>query len=177
MHGKKGFTLIELIVVMLILAILVTLGLGTFRSSQTKSRDSRRKGELKNVASALELYYNDYGRYPSDNGSGKITACGTAGITVCEWGSAFQDQNNTYYMTKLPTDPKSGYTYYYDVGGGNLSYQLYGRLENTEDADVPKSGTTPQAYSGLSCGAKLCNYGVASTNTTVGTGRTLVNDP
>ncbi|OGG23921.1 hypothetical protein A3A79_01835 [Candidatus Gottesmanbacteria bacterium RIFCSPLOWO2_01_FULL_43_11b] len=174
---SRGFTLIELIVVILILAILITLGLGTFRSSQTKSRDSRRKTDIKNVTSALELYFNDTGKYPNDNSGGKITACGSAGATVCEWGEEFKDQNNTIYMVELPEDPIAIHSYYYDVGGGNNSYQLYARLENTDDADVQKSGSTPQAYQNLYCGTKLCNYGRSSTNTTPNTGRTLINDP
>lgn len=173
---RRGFTLIELLVAMIILSILATMIIGTFRSSQAKSRDSRRKGELKNIAAALEFYYNDKGGYPADDGSGKIKACAPDDATVCNWGSIFQDKNSTIYMVKLPTDPASGYTYYYDaLGANNTSYQLYARLENTLDPDVPKSGTIPQNY-GISCGAKNCNYGIASTNTTADAGRVLINE-
>ena len=175
---KKGFTLIELIVVMAIFAILVALGVSSFKSSQMKGRDSRRKAELKNVVAAMELFYNDKGMYPNDNGAGKISGCYPDDLTLCDWGSEFKDRNNTLYMTILPTDPLTSSTYYYDVQGGtNSTFQLYARLENKKDPDVPISGTTAQAYSGVSCGSKLCNYGIASTNTTAATGRTLVNDP
>ena len=177
MKNQKGFTLVELMVVMVILGILAALGLGSFRSSQMKGRDNQRKGELRSVAAAFELYYNDYGTYPNDNGSGKITACGSGGTTVCDWGNEFKDKNDTLYMVELPIDPLVGYTYYYDVlGTNNTSFQLYARLENTEDPGVSKSGGNPQVYGGLSCGLKVCNYGIASTNTTPGAGRTLVNE-
>lgn len=176
-RSTKGFTLIEILVAMVILAILATLGVGAFRSSQAKSRDSRRKGDIKNVAVALELYYNDKGKYPNDNGSGKIAGCTPDDATVCEWGGEFKDKNSTLYMVKLAVDPLVGYTYYYDVlGTNNTLFQLYARLENTQDPAVHKSGTMPQAYSGVFCGTPLCNYGISSTNTTPEAGRTLVTE-
>ena len=152
-----GFTLVELMVVMVILGILAVLGLGSFRSSQMKGRDNQRKGELRSVVQALELYYNDKGKYPNDNGAGKISGCSPDDLSLCDWGSEFKDKNDSLYMAELPSDPLSGYTYYYDVlGVNNASFQLYARLENTEDPDVPKSAGTPQVYSVLSWGLKSC---------------------
>src|SRR5574341_329497 len=66
---KNGFTLMELLIVMVLLGILVAMGLSSFRGSQTKSRDSRRKAELRQISLALEAYFNDKGRYPNDDGS------------------------------------------------------------------------------------------------------------
>lgn len=161
---NRGFTLVELMVVIVLLGILAVLGLGSFRSSQMKGRDNQRKGELRSVMQALELYYNDYGKYPADDGGGKIVACGD-GTSVCDWGSALKDQNNTLYMAELPTDPLVGYTYYYDVlGATNTLFQIYARLENNEDPEI-------LTLSGLSCGMNPCNYGISSTNTTPTEGR------
>ncbi|KKR41619.1 MAG: Type II secretory pathway pseudopilin PulG-like protein, partial [Candidatus Woesebacteria bacterium GW2011_GWB1_40_12] len=56
-----GFTLVELLVVIAILGILATIGLVTFSSSQMRGRDAQRKSDLKQISSALEIYYNDYG--------------------------------------------------------------------------------------------------------------------
>lgn len=166
----------ELLVVMVLLGILVSLGLSSYRSSQTKSRDSRRKSELRQISLAFEAYVNDHGKYPDDDGAGAVKACGD-GTALCTWGSEFKDQNGTIYMVTLPADP-GGLSYYYDVLGiNNTSYQLYARLENTLDSDVPKDANSqPQVYSGLFCGAKSCNYGIASTNTTAGAGRTLTTE-
>lgn len=169
---KKGFTLIELLIVMTILGFLITAGIASYRSVQTKSRDIKRKNDLRQIASALEAYFNDYNVYPADTNQ-KIYGCGTTGATVCEWGSPFQTLKadgttvKTMYMPKLPSDPSSGRVYYYDRTG-TTSYQLYARIENTEDSDVPHSGTTPLSYDITVCNTSgdpiQCNYGVASTN-------------
>ncbi|MDP1722084.1 MAG: prepilin-type N-terminal cleavage/methylation domain-containing protein [Candidatus Gottesmanbacteria bacterium] len=179
---SSGFTLMELLVVMAILGILVTVGLTSYKSVQAKSRDSKRKSDLKQIATALEFYFNDYGTYPSDTNF-QIYGCGTAGTSVCEWGSPFQTLKTggtnvkTMYMPKLPSDPATGRVYYYDkTGTSPPSYQLYARLENTQDNDIPHSGTTAQSYTGTNCSSGstslTCNYGVSSANKTPEDGRT-----
>ncbi len=164
-----GFTLIELMVVMVILGILTSIGALAYRTSQEKSRDIRRKSDVRQIASALEAYYNDKGKYPNDSFDGKIYGCGSNDASVCNWNQQFMDKNSTVYMQRLPNDPNSSRTYYYDVGAQNNSYQLYARLENLKDNDVPKDASSnPQTYSSTVCntvGAALrCNYGVASAN-------------
>lgn len=174
---NAGFTLIEIMVVIAILGILASLGVGSYFSSQKKSRDSRRKADLRNVATALETYFNDFNGYPDDDGSGGMEGCGAGGAELCVWGDAFSDTTSgVVYMPKLPEDPVSGYSFYYDVGAQNASYQLYVRLENTEDSVVQDSGGNPIIYQGLSCGTLTCNYGIASSNTTPETGRTIVQE-
>ncbi len=174
---KKGFSLIELLVAIVILGALVSVVAQTFTSTQVKSRDNRRKSDLAGLVTALEAYYNDKGRYPNEGLSGQIAGCGSADSQICPWGGAFTDQYGTTYMQKLPIDPRSGSTYFYDVGGSNRSYQLYGRLENTKDNAVPKGAQgQPQAYGSTSCSSSavvLCNYGVSSTNTTPENGHPL----
>lgn len=175
---SSGFTLMELMVVIAILGILVVAGTSVFSVSQRRGRDSRRKSDLKNIATVLETYYNDKARYPNDNGSGGIMGCGSGDNQLCAVGSAFTDTNSTLYMPKIPADPKSGQIYFYDVGGGNRSFQIYARLENTEDIDIKNPSTgNPQVFSGVSCGTGTCNYGLSSTNTTADSGRTVIDDP
>lgn len=173
---SSGFTLMELLVVMAILGILITLGLTSYRSVQAKSRDARRKNDMRQIASALELYYNDYDRYPTDTNN-VINGCGLAGATACAWGAAFQTLKadgvniKTMYMAKLPGDPVGTYKYYYDVyGGQGKGYQLYARLENGQDIDLKRDGSNNvYYYSGTVCttGNKKCNFGITSTNLTL----------
>ncbi|HBU22283.1 TPA: hypothetical protein DEB02_05055 [Candidatus Beckwithbacteria bacterium] len=178
---KKGFTLIELLVSITIIGILASIGLGTFQNSQKKSRDTRRKNDLKQVSLALEAYLNDKGQYPGDNSdSGQIYGCGADDESLCDWGDEFTDQYGTVYMVEIPADPTLGYTYDYDADDTGTSYQISARLENENDRDVPKDADgNPQSYQGLYCDSAAsiqCNYGTSSSNTTAGASRTLVTE-
>lgn len=144
---NRAFTLVELLVVMAILGILVTLVAGGYRSAQFRGRDAQRKSDLKQVASALELYYSDYGRYPDPG-------------TLPAEGEEFTD-GKTVYFKQMPADPVSSQSYYYRVfpTPSNQKFQLFARLENTQDQDII---TTPTPYS---CGTGNCNFAITSANT------------
>jgi len=69
-NEKRGFTLLELLVVISILSILITLGLSSFSTSQKKGRDAKRKSDLKEIQQALEQYYSVCGyQYPLPSGT------------------------------------------------------------------------------------------------------------
>lgn len=161
---SAGFTLIELLIVMVIIAILAGYGLNSFNSSQIKARDAQRKADLTSIVSALEIFYNDKGYYPS--GTSMIQGCGSS-ESACTWGGSFEGTNNTLYMAELPKDPSGGQTYYYLSDG--TEFRVFARLENLKDPSVPHSGDTPQSYSGTVCSATgaRCNFGVASSNAVV----------
>jgi len=153
---KKAFTLVELLVAMSILAILSTVGLASFRSSQLKSRDAQRKSDLKQIANALEIFNNDYGRYPSSD-NGKIKACSYPS-GVCTWGESEMSDVKTIYLRKVPADP-SGYNYYYRTRENNKAFQIYAYLENTQDKNLI---TLP--ITSYPCGEKTCNFAITSSN-------------
>jgi len=62
---KNGFSLIELLVVLGIIAVLTGLIAFNFNAARARARDVQRKNDLKELRSALELYKNDSGTYPS----------------------------------------------------------------------------------------------------------------
>lgn len=62
---QKGFTLIELLVVIAIIGLLASVVLLSLNSARAKSRDAKRLADVRQVASAMELYFNDSGAYPS----------------------------------------------------------------------------------------------------------------
>jgi len=63
--NKKGFTLVELLVVIVILGILATLAIQSFSGRTDEARVNRAKGDVRTVMSALELYRMDQGAYPT----------------------------------------------------------------------------------------------------------------
>lgn len=62
---KQGFTLVELLIVVAIIGILATVVLISLNDARTKARDVRRLADVRQVALALELYYNKVGSYIS----------------------------------------------------------------------------------------------------------------
>lgn len=164
---QGGFTMIELLIVIVILGILMAVGLGNFTNSQRKARDSQRKTDLVNIAKALEVYYNDKGGYPVSLGS-------STGILTMNWGTAFYDPavgTSSLYMNVLPADP-SGKSYYYESDG--LAFYLYAELENLNDGVLSKFGEDVMVYSGTSCLTGTCNYGISSSNVQPDDAHTLV---
>lgn len=94
---NKGFTLIEILIVISIIGVLSSLtllGLGTFRAS---GRDVRRVTDLRQITNALELYYAKTGSYPSTIG----------------WETEILKANGGVIdsLPKDPNDPATKYAY------------------------------------------------------------------
>lgn len=172
----KGFTLLEILVVMVILGVLVTIGLRTFSTSQMRARDAKRKSDVGQIAKALELFYADHGYYPVHSAEGEIVVYENEDATTFEWGDIFYDpaQASTVYIGNLPKDP-SGLSYAYrayiyadgewqEVEGEEQSeakaYRIFARLENPQDGDI----TSGDIVEGIGCGSLGCNYFISSTN-------------
>ncbi len=64
--NKQGFTLIELLVVIAIIGLLSTLSIVALNQARARSRDARRLADVKQIQTALEMYYNDNYSYPAD---------------------------------------------------------------------------------------------------------------
>ncbi|MEI7451648.1 MAG: type II secretion system protein [Candidatus Falkowbacteria bacterium] len=91
---KKAFTLIELLVVIAIIGILATIAVIALQNARAKARDARRVADVKQIQTALELFFNDAQRYP----------------TSTEFSSGqslvyFNGVNTTTYMAVIPTPP------------------------------------------------------------------------
>jgi len=132
-HSKLGFTLIEILVVISIIGILATLVAANLNSARSRARDAERKSDLKNIQTALRLYFNDYDRYPGAN-SGNIKGCGPVGTDVCQWGDTWSAGSGpTIYMKPLPADPLPSQVYEYEQGSDTDTYTLTSCLENSSD--------------------------------------------
>ncbi|MDO8497086.1 MAG: prepilin-type N-terminal cleavage/methylation domain-containing protein [bacterium] len=175
MKVKKGFTLLELILVIAIMGVLAAMVSGNFITSLKKGRDSRRKGDLEQVQKAVEMYYEDKKMYPLTT---ELSFSGPVGT-----GSSLYDPvSGKIYMQKIPNDPLyvegvvfgiavlpggAAYVYCVDSATAPTKYQLYTLLENTMDT----SNITPiklDTCTAVKCNVqadKDCNYGISSSNT------------
>lgn len=128
---KSGFTLVELLVVVSLIGVLSTLVIANLNSARERARDAERKSDLRNIQTALRLYYNDAGRYPA--GTSTMTACGTGtSPSACSYGSVW-DRSGTTYMNILPKDPLSPTQDYVYTYIDDDNYVLRSCLENKSD--------------------------------------------
>ncbi len=117
--NKKGFTLIELLVVIAIIGLLSTLSVVALNNARSRARDARRVADIKQIQTALELYYNSANVYPADD---DVVFTGTGTI----------EHNSVVFMDPVPAAPtpedgdcEAGQnTYVYTQTLSGASYEL-----------------------------------------------------
>lgn len=105
-----GFSLIELMVVISIIAILVALGSVSFTTAQKKGRDSRRRADMKATQNAFEQYFAVNGNYATCN--------------------TMAQPNGEFLPGGLPEDPRPGWGSGYACSGNANTYCVCALLEN-----------------------------------------------
>lgn len=141
--NKKGFTLIELLVVIAIIGLLSTLAVVALGNARLKARDAKRLSDLKQLQTALELYYTDQSAYPSGSG----ISLGTTNY-ACLNGSGFGVAGcGTPYMGQVPLDPLNTGSNVYTYTSASSTYTVTAVLEGT--------------MNGLSAGVTLSPSGIA----------------
>jgi len=144
--NQPGFTLLELMVTISIIAIVSAIGMTTFGQSQKLARDSRRKSDIRSIAIALELYYRTNKNYP------KTAAISGEYRYSTDATTPWIPELTTSFINSMPKDPVNSTTYRYYYYSGNTSgyisppgcplnvdggqyYLLYTNLENGSDPD------------------------------------------
>lgn len=129
MKKQQGFTLIELLVVIAIIGLLSTLAVVALNNARMKSRDARRIADIKQMQTALELYYNDVFRYPAAP-SGTSTAGQCLAYDSAATSSGFSATcpsatSTIIYMSKVPGNPQPADATIAGCGGAGAIYYTY----------------------------------------------------
>ena len=65
----SGFTLVELIIVICVIALLAAIVTVSYSPTKARARDTTRRSDIANIVKGLELYYDDNGSYPAPGGT------------------------------------------------------------------------------------------------------------
>jgi len=102
--SKRGFTLVELVIVVGIIAVLASLVIVNLSPPRSKSRDQKRKADLLAIQGALELYFATNRSFPSTGGtwSGEPPVFGGKGYSGPD---GYVPNLAPNFITVLPSDP------------------------------------------------------------------------
>ena len=128
-HNQGGFTLVELLIVAIILAILAAIVVPQFASTTTDAQDAALRSNLSAIRGAISLYRQQHGEYPAALTSTPGACTGTPGAAGQETRQAFVDQLTRY------TDNAGGACSLPD--GGSFPFGPY-----VEGNDIPANPVT-----------------------------------
>lgn len=115
MNNKRGFTLIEMLVVVSLIGILAAIALISFSSVQKQARDTTRKSDLKQYQTSIENYSN------KNNGNYLVSAS-----TVLSTGAVC----TSLAIGTCPPDPKDVAPLQYRYISDGVNYVIWGALES-----------------------------------------------
>ncbi len=118
---RRGFTLVELLVVIVVLAVLAAIVLPKFMDSSKRSKESALRSDLKLLRNAIGLFYTDTGAYPKQLADLAATSAPAKGydssgaevsINAADWHGP--------YLQEVPNDPISGTAFNYSTTPPNV---------------------------------------------------------
>lgn len=130
-----GFTIIELLIVMAVIAILVGIAVPSFRGIQTEAWKAKAQGDIKVVKIALESYYKTNSAFPAVSNYQATLLSADPKIIESNLYDPFGSTSTTMYTYKLSTNSK--YYLIYSVGSsgsGSCTISNAGVVSVTGDA-------------------------------------------
>ncbi len=127
----KGFTLMELMIVVAVLAIIAAILIPNFRGITSEAKNSTAKADLRNLKMAVILYQNQFNVLPDDSSIEKFEEC--------------LQNYSPRVVDRVPVDPWSptGAKYQYDVAADNSTFAIWSVGQNgSSDTTVGNDAIT-----------------------------------
>lgn len=153
----SGFTLVEIIVTVSIIAVLSSIVVNGILNAQSRSRDAQRIADLQRIAGVLNLYYANNGHYPTTNTEWQADCWRLGqnwipdfypGVNSYDWSAGYMDAQPHDpigyciwpWDPAYPSSPSATYAYLGSTDG--QLYALVTRLENSSPLDVQHTDPT-----------------------------------
>jgi general secretion pathway protein G len=130
LRGEDGFTLIEIMVVILIIGLLALMVVPRLRGVADRAKRTKAQADIQELKQALDRYYLDNGSYPTtDQGLQALVSPPTGGRLPSNY-----EQGG--YIEKLPNDPW-GNQYFYQSDGSTYALKSFGPdgVQSADDID------------------------------------------
>jgi general secretion pathway protein G len=152
--NTSGFTIVELLIVIVVIAILATISIVAYNGIQARARDNIRYADAKTIMKALELYKVDHGSYPPTSATSSGAGCTGNGYSF-SWatdGTWMKPLVDGGYLAKVPTPPINDCTHYYRyLHPSATSYGCTSRtvsyyvltIDGTDSTFIPADASNP----------------------------------
>ena len=124
-NREGGFTLIEMVIVIVVIGILMGVAFQSVSGFQQNARDTRRLADLKKTQTFLELYYGKCGHYPTTGACGTPTAAAGTLTWMGTTGNTLQNRlSEVVNASDVPDDPLTALNYTYRHSGSGTEYVI-----------------------------------------------------
>jgi len=145
---QRGFTLVEMVVVIAVIGVLMGIAFQGFTTIQQNARDTRRVADLRKIQVQLELYFVKCGHYPT-TGTCRNPGEGAGSLTKRQLISELVEAGAR--EEEIPKDPIAAREYLYGFGLSGLSYLIA--------ADTERAGNNREVTGliyGIDCNTLFC---------------------
>ena len=161
LQKQKGFTIVELLIVVVVIAILAAITIISYTGIQNRAYDSTVQNDIKNFAKIVEMQNGQTGAYP-------FPLTKSMGVKVSQ--SAYMVRNNIYYCVNTTTNQYAIAAI--SRSGKGYSYGSNGTLQEYQNGDGSVSGGNTCSQVGL---IWSLSYGVYALDQTTGWNTTWLN--